>query len=308
METYLVVRAHGLKTRLLGKDDYVNIVRGKRSLSDYMDYSAIREDMELKDKVNEVYRVYVSRMNLLARVAPDYGEFLYALTDKLEIENFKIQLRNVLGRRAPPYFYPYGRKVGPAKLREVQSEEELWELLEKTPYMKGVKKPPMNTVAEKEFFLDVLYYLYLLSSIEDKNYSKRLEPVKEAIRMEYLVKLYYWSSALGKRFWELLAQMPKPFSVTESSFSALTKKLKVDEEKLSDLIARRRLTEAMNELTVSLIKYVGYIVRPYTVELPFLYLYNMMAYVEAVNLERVIIGLDTGLAEENILSSLMFFK
>jgi len=310
LETYLVVRAHGLKTRLLGRADYEAIVRGNRSLSSFNDYRGFNEESDIKEKVNSVYRVYISRMKLLSSVAPDYGVFIDALLDRLEIENVKIQLRNIVGERRKPFFYPYGRVLAPARLSEVATENELWELLKKTPYYRGGKTPSFVTgsVAEKEFFLDNLYYLYLLQILSEGFFSKKLVPVLDVVRTEYLVRLFYWKIALGGAFQRLLDVFPKPFTVSKSAFDAMIKKLKVESEEVEDLINRRRLTELLNRLTLALIRYTEYKLRPYSVELPYIYLFNMMAYVEAKNLERVIIGLDAGLQEETILSSLVFFK
>ncbi len=309
METYLVVRAHGLKTRLLNKKDYEDIVRGKRSLSDFKDYSAIREDMELKEKVNHIYRVYISRLGLLAKIAPEYGEFIYALLDRLEVENIKIQLRNLYGRREKAYFYPYGRRLSPAELEEATSEEALWELVKRTPYMEGVQLPVFSgSVAEREMFLDNIYYLYLLKKINTGSLRKKLAPITEVVRLEYLIKLFYWKTAFGEDFWRLIAKQPKPFNVSEKTFDTLLVKLDISEETVSELLSQRKLTELMNEMTLALVRHASYSLRPYSTELPFVYTYNIMAYVEAVNLERVMLGIDTGLPEETILSSLVYIK
>jgi len=309
VETYLVVRAHGLKTRLLGRREYEDIVRGKRGIWDFRDYSAIREDMDLKEKINQVYRVYTSRLGLLARIAPDYGEFIYALLDRLEVENVKIQLRNIYGRRGRAYFYPYGRRLSPAQLEGVASEEALWELVGKTPYMEGVRLPAFRAgVAERELFLDNIYYLYLLRSVNAGPLRKKLSPVTDVIRLEYLVKLFYWKTALGDDFWAIIARHPKPFSIGERSFDALLVKLDVSQERVSELLSQRKLTELMNEMTLALVRYASFALRPYSVELPFIYTFNIMAYIEAQNLERIILGLDTGLPEETILSSLVYIK
>lgn len=311
METYLVVRAHGLKTRLLGKNDYEQIVREEKPLSDFPDYAHIKEDDTLHDKIEKVYRVYVNRMNLLAKVSPEsYEHFIRSLLDRLEIENIKIQLRYIMGSKRRVLYYPYGHYISPARLSRITSEGTLWETLRATPYMKGRKMPKFvtGTVAEREFFLENLYYGYIVRLIdESRKLRKKLDKIVEILKTEYTGKLIYWEKVLGeKNLPEIMRNQGTPFDVHSVRLPEYLEKLRIDYEEAKECLSTNRLTDFLNLLKRGMIRYSTYLLTPHTVELPFIYLYDLMARIEAENLERVILGKDMGLTEEAILSMLVF--
>ncbi|MEM3782562.1 MAG: hypothetical protein QXX32_03375, partial [Thermofilum sp.] len=129
MENYIAVRAHGLKSRLLTRNDYEQIVNGDKDIGAFKDYLLIGEKDTLEEKLEKIYRVYVSRISLLAKASQEYSPFIYALLDRLEIENIKIQLRHILGYARPVIYYPYGRHIGPAKISNLKTESSIWEVL-----------------------------------------------------------------------------------------------------------------------------------------------------------------------------------
>lgn len=313
METYLVVRAHGLKTRLLNKNDYELIVREERSLADYPDYVHIKEDDSLHDKIEKVYRVYINRMNLLAKISPeDYEQFVRALLDRLEIENIKIQLRYIMGSKRKVLYYPYGHYISPSRLSKIASEGTLWETLRATPYMKNKKVPRFitGTVAEREFFVENLYYSYIIGLInESRKLKRKLDKLIEILRTEYMGKLIYWEKILGKEnLPEIIRNQGKPFDIHSVRLREYMEKLKIDYQEAIEYLSTNRLTDFLNLLKRGLIRYSIYLLTPHTVELPFIYLYNIMAHIEAENLERIILGKNIGLTEEAILSTLVFIE
>ncbi len=310
METYLVVRAHGLKTRLLKQRDYEMIVNEEKSLSDYPDYHNIKEEDSLHEKIEKVYRVYVNRINLLANISPkEYQAFIKALLDRLEIENIKIQLRYIMGSKRRVIYYPYGHYISPTRLSKITSEGRLWETLQKTPYMKTKKMPRFvtGTIAEREMYLENLYYSYMLDIIlSTKKLRKKLRVLYEILKTEYMGKLIYWEKVLGQQsLRDALRNIGTPFNIYSVRVKELLEKLKIDPKEAEEILESNKLTEFLNLMKRGVIKYSIYLLTPYTVDLPFLYLYNLMANIEAENLEKIILGKDIGLTEEAILSMLV---
>lgn len=282
MEAYAVVRAHGLKSRLLRRRDYELIARGERGLYEYADYGSVTEGGTLEERVVKVHRVYVARITLLARAAPELSPFLYALLDRLEYENAKIQLRRLAGVGAPALFYPYGRRIGPARLSALSSFEEFAEALAEAGL---VERVPSGSVAELELALDVAYFAHLLGGVERAKVSGRsARALRGAALEECALALSRWSSILGSD--RVLA------AAEEVGLGAAAEALKGRPE---GPWGPREVEEALVSRVAKRLE------REHPLEPPFLYSFEIYARLEARNLERILTGLHLGLSADEIL-------
>jgi vacuolar-type H+-ATPase subunit C/Vma6 len=294
MENYIAVRAHGLKSRLLTRNDYEQIVNGDKDVGAFKDYLLIGEKDTLEEKLEKIYRVYVSRISLLAKASQEYSPFIYALLDRLEIENIKIQLRHILGYARPVIYYPYGRHVGPAKISNLKTESSIWEALRES-YLLTTDVPNFTTglVAERESFLDFQYYAYLMKQLDAVRIDKEEKSeLKEAIKSEASLHLAYWIRVLKPQTVENLAKYSgldaKPAEITlkEESTTAFLKTI-------HETIMRKIITRIET--------------RHFTT-LPFVYAYNFYAKLEAQNLEKILLGKTIGLPGEIIIRNLIFLE
>ena len=280
MESYVAVRAHGLKSRLLRRHDYEALARGDRGIYEFEDYSAIADRDPLDVKIEKVYRVYVSRISLLARVAPDLAEYFWGLSDRLEFENLKLQLRRLLGGRGRPLLYPYGRHVGPAKLSGTRSEEELWELAASSGLVSEAPRRKWSSLAEREAFIDFAYLSRFTStvlSIPASRESKRaLQRVAEELCSLAAAK---WGRFLS---FEVLASVARAANLKVRSAA-------------SDVSPTQKLLAMARELELR-----------YYASLPYTFAFNVYALFEAENVVRVIVGRSLGMESSKILANLVF--
>jgi hypothetical protein len=294
MENYIAVRAHGLKSRLLTRNDYEQIVNGDKDVGAFKDYSLIGEKDTLEEKLEKIYRVYVSRITLLAKASQEYSPFIYALLDRLEIENIKIQLRHILGYARPVIYYPYGRHIGPAKISTLKTESSIWEILrERDLLTTDVPKFTTGLVAEREAFLDFQYYAYLIRQLDairiDKEEKERLV---EAIGNEISLYMTYWSKVLKPQTVGSLAK--------NSKLHIKRPEIALKEESTTDLL------KTINEMVMK--KIIARIENRDFTTLPFVYAYNFYAKLEAQNLEKILLGKTIGLPGEIIIRSLVFLE
>ncbi|NAZ25440.1 MAG: hypothetical protein GU357_06750 [Thermofilum sp.] len=294
MENYIAVRAHGLKSRLLTRNDYEQIVNGDKDVGAFKDYSLIGEKDTLEEKLEKIYRVYVSRITLLAKASQEYSPFIYALLDRLEIENIKIQLRHILGYARPVIYYPYGRHIGPAKISTLKTESSIWEALrERDLLTTDVPNFTTGLVAEREAFLDFQYYAYLMKQLDAVRIDKEEKSeLKEAIKSEASLHLAYWIRVLKPQTVENLAKY--------SGLDAKPAEITLKEESTTDLL--KTIHETIMRKIITRIE-----TRHFTT-LPFVYAYNFYAKLEAQNLEKILLGKTIGLPGEIIIRNLIFLE
>lgn len=294
-DTYIVVRAHGLKSRLLTLEDYQALIHNEKKLSDFRDYIFIKDNDTLETKLEKIYRVYVSRIETLSKADRQIGAFIQALLDRLEIENIKIHLRYLLGAKRPVIYYPYGHHIGPAKLSSIKTEGTLWEEISRTEY----RAPPIpdfvtSLEAERELLLDILYYNYLSLTIQSISVSKETQAeLLRCIEKELELKGMLWSRTLSL---EIITRLASKYSPN------LRFKISPPPEQWKGL----KTTELMRQIEISLLEMLKEKVAvKYSLEIPFIYYYNALALLEANNLEKILLGKEIGIPEEVILRTII---
>lgn len=294
MEAYISVRAHGLKSRLLTQKDYEALVRGEKKIFDFKDYSLITERDKLEEKLEKVYRVYIHRMETVARADKELGELALALLDRLEIENAKIHLRHLLGAKRPVIYYPYGRHIGPARLSNIRSEGMLWEELSKTAFQTP-PTPRFSTglVAEREVLLEVVYYNYLARVIKGLKVSRsEKEDLENVLSREVELRQALWAKITS----------PRAVSYLLSEYSPFFRPVAAIPEDLMSL----RTTELLAYTQSTLLKELKEkLAVPHNLDLAFVYYFNALALTEANNLEKILVGLEVGAPEEVILRNII---
>lgn len=294
MEVYTAVRAHGLRARLLTRQDYEALVKGVRKLWDFPDYSQISGEDSLERKLEKVYAVYIRRMSILASSSPELFDFIRALMDRLEVENIKIQIRYILGFERPVIYYPYGHFLGPAKLRALGSELSLWESLANTPFRLPKDFSFRSMIpAEREVLLDILYTRYLLDKVKELDLSRdAFSAIQSLLSLEYTLRYVLWERALGRSGTaEILKVVELPLRPLKGFLTELRTR------STSEAMAygmRRILNEAREKA------------RKYPLEVTYVYAFNILAFVEAQNIERILLGRELGLSEEVINRYLCF--
>ncbi|QOJ78291.1 V-type ATPase subunit [Infirmifilum lucidum] len=295
MEAYIAVRAHGLKSRLLRVQDYEAILRGEKKLPEFKDYSLISERDSLEQVLEKIYRVYVSRMEILAASDRALGQIVYALLDRLEIENAKIHFRYILGAQRPVIYYPYGRHIGPARLMQIRTEGSLWEELSKTPYQApGTPSFVSGLEAEREALLDILYYNYLFGVADSLAISREeREDLRNIVREEFEAKLLLWSQVLRP---EILTRLLQNYS----------KSLRAPIPQLPEEWKTLKLTELIVQVQKNLVSRARQLVAvKYSTGVAYVYYFNLLALTEANNLEKLVVGKEVGLPEEVIQRNLV---
>jgi hypothetical protein len=284
VELYAVVRAHGLKSRLLRRNDYEAIAGGEKGLYEYPDYSAVSDRDALEEKVEKVYRVYVRRVSLLASLTPELSPLLNALLDRLEFENSKIQLRRLVGGGAHALFYPYGRHIGPSRLSALRSWEEVWGALSEAGLVE-TPAPEEKSLAGWELALDLAYCRHLLRGVEGSKVSRRSKRALErAALTECSIALSRWSRALGAD-----AVLEAVSGVGLSGVCEL----------LRGVAAKSWSAAEADRLLAS--EVAKPLEEEYPLEAPFLYAFEIYARLEARNLEKVLTGLHLGLSSGDAL-------
>ncbi len=296
METYIAVRCHGLKTRLLSIRDYEAIIRGKKSISDFPDYKHVVEGESPCIAAEKIFQVFVDRVRTLITAAPGLEEFLRVYPDRLEIENIKIKIREIMGRKARTCYYPYSHHIPLDVLKSITTEERLWDKLKDTPYMMEVRKPEFtaNVVAEREAFLDSLYFTYVRRILA--RYGRRSKKILlPIVEWEATSKLAYWSIVFGEGVKDLfkrnIIEGLQPYrKLARADVENLLSLLGISSEDISQILGNQELSRLLLELEKRYIKYMKRIVRSHPVELPYVYYYMALALNEAYNLERIIIS------------------
>jgi len=294
VESYIAVRAHGLKSRLLKRQDYEAILSGEKKLYELRDYALISDRDSLEEALEKIYRVYVQRIETLAKPERVLGQFAYALLDRLEVENAKIHLRYIRGAQRPVIYYPYGRHIGPARLSQIRTEGGLWEELSKTP-LQAPSTPSFSSglEAEREALLELLYYKYLLNTLKELPVNKEeKEDLEALIREEASLKMVVWSRTLSQSIVEKLAQ-------------GYLKGYGIMSPQLPEEWSSMKLTELLLHVQRTVISRAEQLALKHPIDLAYIYYFNHLALAEANNLERILLGKEIRLPEEVIQRNLI---
>ncbi|UNQ74290.1 hypothetical protein [Infirmifilum sp. NZ] len=294
MESYIAVRAHGLKSRLLKRQDYEAILSGEKKLYELRDYALISDRDSLEEALEKIYRVYVQRIETLAKPDRVLGQFAYALLDRLEVENAKIHLRYIRGAQRPVIYYPYGRHIGPARLSQIRTEGGLWEELSKTP-LQAPSTPSFSSglEAEREALLELLYYKYLLNMLKELPVNKEeKEDLEALIREEASLKMVVWSRTLSQSIVEKLAQ-------------GYLKGYGIMSPQLPEEWSSMKLTELLLHVQRTVISRAEQLAMKHSLDIAYIYYFNHLALAEANNLERILLGKEIRLPEEVIQRNLV---
>jgi len=292
METYAVVRAHGIKSRLLSKQDYQALVAGTKQIWEFPDYAYISEQDPLEKKLEKVYKVYIDRIAPLTKI-PKVSDLTFTFLDRLEVENIKFHLRFIAGYQRPVLYYPYGRLLGLEKLRSLGSEVSIWEALSDTP-LKAPKTPGFTTglIAEREALLEILYYRYLTSIITNLKWRKDIiAALMDLVSSDFTVRYVYWVKLLSENTVHYLIESYAP-------------ELKVQSELLESLEGTST-TEILQKGTRMLVSRVLKGIRTHPLDPAYIYILNHLLLIEAQNLEKILLGKELRIPEEVILSNLI---
>jgi len=293
METYAAVRAHGVKSRLLSRQDYEALIAGSKRIWDFPDYAHLSERDSLEKKLEKIYKVYINRMSLLAKI-PEVSDFVFALLDRLEVENIKFHLRYLAGYQRPVLYYPYSRLLGAEKLMSLRTESAIWEALSKTP-LRAPATPSFKTrlIAEREVLLGILYYNYLLNTIN------RLKTRKDVVNS--LMELVTNDLTVSYAIWKNLL----PEEVLSSLLKSYAPQLRVNLRLLEDL--KGAITETVQKGVRVLAAHTRAEVLSHPLDMVYIYALNHLLLIEAQNLEKILIGKELGVAEEVITKNLILF-
>ncbi len=311
MELYLAVRCHGLKTRLLRQKDYEALVKGEKELSELPDYKDIDEEDPLHVKIRKVFEVFNKRVSLLIKIAPDIEPLIRMYPDRLEIENLKIRLRALRGIRVEEYYYPYFHYFDHKTLSSITSERQLWEKINKTPYMQCPRPPSFisNSLAEREAFLDAVYIAYMRTLISKTNRIIR-HPLLNFLDLEAISKLVYWKLVLPKEVEFMLRRgllkdlLPMSISLASLDPINLLSTLKIKREIAVRFVENLDISGMLIAIRRSLLMHLQRIAINHSTGFPYVLFYLALALNEAQNLEKLFIGKHVRMSEEDILSSL----
>lgn len=303
METYIIVRTHGLIQHLLRRDDYYNIIEDRADLKKY-GYNVSIEKDSINQILDEIAKKFINRVLLFEKISFRYGRMSRAFIERLEIENIKARLRYLNGVEGViEYYYPYFYYIDREDFIKARNEKQFLGLLKGTPFD---IQPCLNRLMEedrilivKELFLDIKYFDYYLSSF--RNMGKDLDIV---LGYEYLKGFLYWYMIFGReRLEKLLFQcMPKVFGICFSF-----KKLGIPEEELSRY--RRSGGETHFSDYIEKAEHIfdtkvkKYMYRNKN-KIFYVYYYMLASYYEMKNLERIVLGKKIGLRQEIIKSTL----
>jgi hypothetical protein len=291
METYAAVRAHGVKSRLLSRQDYEALIAGSKRIWDFPDYAHLSERDSLEKKLEKIYKVYINRMSLLAKI-PEVSDFVFALLDRLEVENIKFHLRYLAGYQRPVLYYPYSRLLGAEKLMSLRTESAIWEALSNT-LLRAPASPSFKTrlIAEREVLLGILYYNYLLNTINNLKIGKDvINSLTELVTNDFTASYATWKDLL-------------PDEVLSSLFRTYAPRLRVNLKLLENL--KGTTTEIIQEGIRMLTARARAEALNHPLDLVYIYALNHLLLAEAQNLERILVGKELGIAEEVIIKNLI---
>ncbi|RLE99916.1 MAG: hypothetical protein DRJ63_03960 [Thermoprotei archaeon] len=311
MKDYLVVRTHGLKSRLLTKKNYEDLVYSRASLAHFGYLEAPEEHYTLHEILDKITQKYIQRIEFLSKTLTETSNFFKMFLEELEIENIKAKIRSIYGSREKKgYLYPYSHFISLTILKRAATLYELEKLLEKTPL-----KLPLRKLAKKNpqlplLALDSLYYILLKNSLKVSRDSRK--EILELINYESLIKLLYWILVIGKenlRNREILSILkslyPKERALT-ISLESLATKLKLDYNKIINNLKLNKISEILLLAESNLIKRAKHKALFNAITAVYVYYYMLLCRNERRNLEKIIIGRELKLSPQVILSSLIY--
>jgi len=317
MEIYLVIRAHGLKQHLVQKREYLKLIEGEAELGE-LRYQDVIFGEELDQLLEAVRLKFIKRVELLIKVPSPYSSFFRAFLDRLELDNIKAKMREILGStpvRLP--LYPYFHHIKLEKLKSVDNLDDLIKLIRSTPYYLNLKKYLFVKVKEVtdlwiiEACLDSGYYQYLKREAKKTNYATR-----KIIDIEALITLAYWILILGEEYIRTL-HMNNILQGLEPqarfrlryipSLNEILTTIGINPLEVKDIIKYREISQLMSILRREYMKRIRRIVLRNKHSLAYVYYYLILCENEMRNLERVILGHELGLSKEVITGSLLNF-
>ncbi len=310
METYLIVRLHGLIQHLLSREDYERLLKG-RPFRELPEYSHIENENSLEEVLAKVDDVLIKRLNFLMGLQSRYSSFITAFGDRLELENIKVKLRQLYGRRSEAGIYTQYVHFTPLdKLMEVDSEEELWTSLQNTPYHTAASTEEIlkESLEFKEAYLDSCYYTYI-KSVLPKNERKRLGRLLD---LEGLIVSAYWMLVFNKdRTRELIEEKLRGFKpnfikVEELNPRNICSLLKFNWSFAENLVKRGEISKLMKKLRSIHLRLVREEAKRACLSSLFLYYYLLLIKCERDNLHRIVLGRAMGLKREKIRQTLLF--
>jgi len=270
VEGYLAVRAHGLKLHLLKPSDYDKVLRSRDPVSTLasLGYSDVvgLYGKSWTGAIKAIYAKLVRRLEPLMATTPHFRSFFRAFLDRLEAANCKARLRELMGGRVhPALYYPYSHHLSLGVLSSVSDIKSYSKLLSRTPYGALIEDAleiyeEVGRIAVIEASIDSSYYSYYLGASREAGFER-------FSRMEGRVYGAYW-----RRVFEELP--PKALKLLDA--------LPVGE------LATREYSwqQAMRELIANLRD----IARRDFVGRGYVFAYIISCWVEAINLERILVA------------------
>jgi len=306
METYVVVRVHGLLQHLLKAEDYEALLRGE-ALWSLPEYTSISPEDSVRDFLSKIDEVMIGRLTFLMKLQSAYTGLITAFADRLEVENLKVKLRELYSARGKYDVYSsYSHFIPLEKLLRAETEEELWELTRETPYQPEEKGILEGDLQLKEAYLDSRYYAYLKASVP----RRERKALGELIHLEGLIPAVYWMIVLGsEKVAELIEKgILKGFkhpSVRKTSLGNYLATLRVRKEEAERLIEESEISVLMRVLRSNLLEILRGEARRAQLASQYLYYYLTLVKNERDNLQKIVIGQALGLDREKIRQTLV---
>ena len=308
METYTIVRVCGLLQHLLKKTDY-EVLLEEDGIWRFPAYSHISPDDPLEDVLAKIDGVMVDRFNFLSKIKSRYTRLITAFADRLELENLKIKLREIYGKKERYEIYiPYSHFIPIEDLLKVKKEEEVWRLVLETPYWISSQEPPRKDLLSWELYLDSKYYLYLKESLP----SLERRTLGEIVDLESFIAAIYWMVVVGEEdIIDLIARdeltgLKPHFVESEVSLSGYIGSLGLEHREAVRLIRENEISLLLKKLREKFLEVLSNKAGEEKFSVALTYYYLTLVKAERDNLHRIIIGKKLGLPPEKIRRVLLF--
>lgn len=310
METYVIVRIHGLLQHLLKAEDYEDLIDGK-SLWELPEYSHIEASDDVATVLTKIDQVLVKRFEFLSKLESGYSRFIRAFSDRLELGNVKIKLRELYGARKRYDIYTqYSHFVPLEKLLSVGEESELWNLLKGSPYhsILNTKNLIDKSLEFKEAYLDSSYYAYLKESLH-KHERKIL---RKLVDLESFIPALYWTLVLGEDNMKTCIRRnifrgfkSKLIKMGEFSLRVLLENLDISWDYAKKLLDEGSISILLNEALRSHLRKAAVEAKKRQLSPVYAYYYLLLAKYERDNLQKIVIGKNLKLDKEKIRQALI---
>ena len=309
METYTVVRVHGLIQHLLSPRDYEALING-RGLWEYPEYAHVEPEDDVPSMLTKVGKVLIERLEFLSSLESGYRRFIRAFSDRLELENIKIKLRELHRAREKYDIYAqYSHHIPLEELLGISEEESFWRKLEGTPYHSLLATEDLKgkSLQFKEAYLDSCYYAYFKGSLN----RRERKTLGRFIDLEGLIPAAYWMIVLGEK--EVTPRLEGEFKgfrtefsrIEEYSLRAVLGELGIGWDRAGKLVRESKISALIREALVNHLGKVKDEARRRRLSLAYVYYYLLLAKYERDNLQRVIVGRSLELDREKILQTLI---